>query len=51
LALAAVVEKLARWLGWRAQADRIADWRSQRFISRSLTRFLSSSIAYELTRD
>lgn len=51
LAVASVVEKFSRRFGLHALANRVADWRSQRFVSRSFTRFLSSSIAYELTRD
>lgn len=51
LALASVLENLARRCGLHGWAERVADWRSQRFITRSLTRFVSSSIAYELTRD
>jgi SAM-dependent methyltransferase len=51
LALVSAIEKLSRRLGLNTLADRAADWRSQRFISRSITRLFSSSISYELTRD
>ena len=51
LALASLVEKVVRRVGLTSVADRMADWRSQRFISHTWTRYFSSSIAYELTRD
>ncbi len=49
--MAALAEKLLRRIGCHAWADGAADWRAQRYVTRSWTRYFSSSLAYELTRD
>lgn len=49
--LFASVERLLRRAGRHAEADRWADRRAARFVTRGWDRNFSSSIAYELTRD
>lgn len=51
LKMASVIEGLARKAGRHTIADRMADWRAQRYVARGVSARWSSSIAYELARE